>query len=340
MPTKLVVVCHVEPGSVQGHTIVPGFERTEGIVRALPLVLEFAERLNLPIGLALTPQALRLTNMDLAGHDLGLHLHPLDPALRELLHGELLPRHDCLGRYPPVEQALLLSRACDAFEDRIGRPPRLFVAGRWSENDATAALLGEQGFTHDASALPGHRSRCADWSRVPRLCQPYASGPGDNQARGRGALTYIPVYQGLWGHHLTPETLVDLGVSYFKAALHEARVGGADIVHIYFHSPLALEPQAMAAFQEVLEYGLDRLGLTYTSVPAVRPSLQARSRPFPPAYWSRIDLQLLKSFAGRRDIGTRLMGTPAPASPWDGISFEGVAEPPGPDVSLAPPKLR
>lgn len=323
MPPRIVVLCHVEPGTVQGHTIIPGFERTEGIVRGLPRVLEFADRLQVPMGLALTPQALQLTDVDLTGHDAGLHIHPLDPILSKRLAGQLRPSQDCLGRYAPAEQALLIAAGRQTFEERTGRSPRLFVAGRWSEDTTTAALLRQEGFTHDASALPGYLSRCADWSRLPRLAQPYSPAAEDYQKRGAEPFVYIPVYQGLWGHHLTPETLLDLGASYFKAALHEARVGGADVVHIYFHSPLALDPAAMAAFAEVLEYARDVLGFSCVRPTSLRPSVQARSRPFPLAYWARIDLTLIKSLAGRGQLGLRIKGTrPAPMD-WDGISPAG-----------------
>ncbi len=319
MPPKIVVLCHVEPGTVQGRTIIPGFERTEGITRGLPRVLEFADRWHIPMGLALTPQALKLADVDLAGHEAGLHIHPMDPVLSKRLAGQVRTSHDCLGRYPPAEQALLIAAACESFEARMGRRPRLFVAGRWSEDATTAALLRKEGFTHDGSALPGYRSPCADWSRVPRLAQPYSPASDDPQKRGSEPYVYLPVFQGVWGHHFTPETLRDLGVSYFKAALKEAQVGGADIVHIYFHSPLGLDPVAMAAFAEVLEYARDAMRLSFLRPTAVVASAQPRSGPFPPAYWAGIDVTLMKSFVGRR-MGRRLRGAGLDPVEWDGIS--------------------
>ena len=328
MPPKIVILCHVEPGTVRGRTIVPGFARTEGIVRALPKVLEFADREHLPLGLALTPQALALTDVELAGHDTGLHLHPLDPELGRHVQANLHPDRDCLGRYAPEEQALLLEAGRRLFEERIGRSPRLFVAGRWSEDAATAALLRKEGFTHDGSVLPGHRSPCADWSRVPRLAQPYAPAPDDYQSRGPEPYVYLPVYQGLWGHHLTPETLLDLGVSYFKAALHEAKVGEAEVVHIYFHSPLGLDSRAMEAFGEVLAYARDDLRLGFIPPTAVAPSSRPRSRPFPMAYWARMDWTLMKSFAGRGEIGRKLAGVESSPPGWDGVSAGGGEKPP------------
>jgi len=318
----------VEPGTIQGRTIIPGFQRTEGIIRGLPLVLEFADQLNVPMGLALTPQALQLTDLDLAGHDVGLHVHPLDPVLSKRVAGQVQPRHDWLGRYQPVEQAHLIAAGRQIFEERIGRSPRLFVAGCWSEDANTALILRQEGFTHDGSALTGYYSRCADWSRLPRLAQPYSPTADDYQGRGSEPYVYLPVYQGLWGHHLTPELLRDLGVSYFKAAFKEALLGAAEVVHIYFHSPLALDPRGMAAFAEVLAYAREDLGLSFVLPTTLRASIQPRSRPFPLAYWARIDLNLIKSFAGRGELGRRLRHAGSTPLEWDVTTTAEGSKPP------------
>jgi len=257
----------------------------------------------------------------------GLHIHPLDPVLSKRLASDVQTRHDCLGRYAPAEQALLIAAGREMFEERMGRSPRLFVAGRWSEDATTGALLRKEGFTHDGSALPGYRSPCADWSRLPRLTQPYSPAPDAYQERGSEPYVYLPVYRGLWGHHLTPETVRDLGVWYFKAALKEAQIGAADVVHIYFHSPLALDPVAMTAFEEVLEYAREALHLSFVPPTTVVASTRPRSRPFPLAYWARIDVTMMKSFAGRGRLGQRILGSePAPMD-WDGISPSPDGEP-------------
>ncbi|HYM39214.1 MAG TPA: hypothetical protein VEY12_03575 [Thermoplasmata archaeon] len=328
VPLQAILLCHVEPGSIQGRTVVYGFERTEGIVQGLPRILEFADRLGVPMGLAMTPQALQLTDLDLAGHDVGLHIHPQDPVLSKRVMGQLRPSHDGLGRYPPADQARLIAASREIFEERTGRSPRLFVAGRWSEDAATAALLRREGFTHDGSALPGHRSPYADWSRLPRLAQPYSPSADDYQVRGSEPYVYLPVYQGLWGHHLTPEILLDVGASYFRAALDEARVGGADVVHMYLHSPLGLDSRAMAAFEEIIGYVREDLGLSFVLPTSLRPSVQPRSRPFPPAYWARMGITMMKSFAGRGELGRRLMGAGPSGTDWDGATAPPEWKPP------------
>ena len=307
-------MCHVEPGTVQRHRIVYDFDQTEGIVRGLPRILELADRLHIPMGFALTPQAFDLLDWDMAGHDVGLHLHPMDPVLSRRLEGSVKPSHDWLARYSPEQQSLLIAAGRSIYEDRMGREPRLFVAGRWSEDGATAALLRQHGFTHDGSALPGHVSTGADWSRIRRLAQPYSPSTEDFQRKGSEPYLYLPVYQGLWGHYFTPEIVLDVGVSYFKAILDEARIGAADVVHVYFHSPMGLDSRAMGAFEEILEYAHDALGVGMVCPSVLLPCVRERSRSFPPAYWARIDVAMIKSFLGSGELGRRIMdGDPAPA---------------------------
>ncbi len=309
MSLKIVIVCHVEPGFVRDGEIVYGFHHTEGIVRALPRILEFADGCGISVGFALTPLALTLCAADFGGHETGVHLHPTDPVLIRRVGGSLQVRHDCLGRYTTSEQTLLVHAAREVYEEVLGRSPRLFVAGRWSEDSATAPLLDREGFTHDASALPGHRSPCADWSRLPRLVQPYHPAVDDRQRSGKAPLLYVPVRRGLWQDYMTPERIRSVGPSYFEAALKEAQVGGADIIQFYFHSPLGLDAEALALFGEVLAYAHDVIGAASVLPTSLVPSARFESRPFPPAYLAKLDWKLAKSLVGRNGLGRRILQT-------------------------------
>lgn len=319
MSLKLVIVCHVEPGFVRDGEIVYGFDRTEGIVRALPKILEFADACGVPMGFALTPQALTLSDVDLGGHEAGVHLHPGDPILARRLEGSVRIHHDCLGRYPPDEQAMLVRAAREVYEEVLGRSPRLFVAGRWSEDAATKGILDHEGFTHDASALPGHRSACADWSRLPRLAQPYHPASDDRQRSGGEALLYVPVGRGLWQDYMTPERIRSVGRSYFQAGLKEAQVGGADVIQFYFHSPLGLDAVALAAFAEVLSYAHDAIRVDSVLPTTVKASARPAARPFPPAYWARMDWKLAKSLIGRNGLGRGILQTHDAAADSGGL---------------------
>ena len=317
MSLKIVILCHVEPGTLIDGTIQYDFDREEGITRSLPAILEFADRHRVKMGFLLTAITHDLMAPDMDGHDVGIHVHPRDPALARRLKGRIRLDHDCLARYSASAQELLITTAQEAHAEALGREPRLFVSGRWSEDIWTLRILQRHGFTHDGSPLPGYHTSCADWSRLPRLAQPYAPDGQDYQRGGGGSLTYLPVYQGLWGHHLTPETIRVLGTSYFKAALHEAQVGGTDVVHVFFHSPLGLDPVAMDAFGEAIDYAQETLKARFVRPTSLTPSPRRRGRPFPPAYVARMDWTLMKSFAGRGELGRRIRGwSPPPPDPF------------------------
>ncbi len=304
----IVISCHVEPGTVRNRAIVFDAKKEEGIVRALPRIVEFADEEAVPLTFAMTPTALRRNNLDLDGHEVGVHLHPQDAELQATLGKERKLPTDCLALYSEEDQRALVAASRQVFEDTQGLEPRTFVAGNWSENETTLRLLRNAGFRYDGSPLPGHRSSCADWSRLPRLAPPYHPSLEDYQRRGQADLLYIPVFTGLWGHPLTPESIHELGRSYFEAALREAQVGGAEVVHMYFHSPMALDSYFLTEFGRVVAFARDNLGARFVVPSAIRASDGPPARPFPPAYVAHLTWPLLKGFLGRGELGRRLMG--------------------------------
>ena len=304
---RVVLFCHVEPGTCRDRTVVFDATRDEGIRVALPRIAEFADQAGIPVTFAMTPVALRENPIDMAGHEVALHLHPQDAFLRERVAGVMSVPSDCLGTYTTAEQRVLISASKAIFEEVVGSSPKTFVAGRWSENPATLRLLLEAGFLFDGSPLPGHASPCSNWARVPRLAQPYAPSEDDYQAHGLLNYVYIPVYQGYWGHYLTPELIHLLGPSYFRAALHEARIGGAHVVHMYFHSPMAVDPSFLCEFQSVLAYARDELQAQFSVASDIEATQSPLPRPFPPAYFAGFNWRLAKTFLGRREFGQRLL---------------------------------
>ena len=256
---------------------------------------------------AMTATASRANDADLTGHEVGVHLHPQDAELRRKLDGEVATSSDCLRTYSAEDQALLIRAARESFEEDLGFSPRTFVAGNWSENNVSLGLLVDAGFSFDGSPLPRHTTDCADWGRIPRLAQPYAPDPGDYQAAGSMEYLYLPAARGLWGHYVTPEIIHLLGASYFRAALQEASVGGAEVFHIFFHSPMAMDPFFLDEFRTVLEYAHDRLGARSVLPSACHPSVRPLPKPFPPAYLARLNRRLVKGFVGSGRLGRRLM---------------------------------
>lgn len=310
---QIVLFCHVEPGTSRSRTILFHSHRKEGIVVALPRIVEFADLHHIPMTFAMTPVALASNETDLQGHEVGIHLHPLDSLLRTTV-GHTFPfASDCLALYSLEDQAVLIRTAKEIFERYEDRSPRTFVAGRWSEDSTTSKLLCDSGFAYDGSPLPRHRSPCADWSRVPRLAQPYTPSLEDHQSRGSLSLLYVPVYQGLWDYYLTPENIHLVGASYFRAALKEAEVGGSTVVHVYFHSPMAIDPFFLSEFDSVVVYAQDTLGADFVLPSALHPSARPTSNPFPPAYLAGLNWRLAKSLLGRGELGHRVAGHRLPS---------------------------
>ncbi len=305
---RILIFCHVEPGTVQGRELVFHPRHVEGIAAALPRIVDFADEHALSITFAMTATATRESETDLAGHEVGVHLHPQDAQVQARLDRKIPSTSDCLRTYSEEDQAALINAAKESFEDEEGFSPRTFVAGHWSENTTTLKLLARSGFSFDGSPLPLHTSPCADWGRVPRLAQPYAPGPEDYQAGGSMDYLYLPASLGLWGHYLTPELLHLLGVSYFKAALKEASMGGAEVVQMFFHSPMAIDPFFLSEFSAVVDYAHDELRAESSVPSSCRPGRLSTSRPFPPVYFARLNWRLAKGVMGRGELGRRLMG--------------------------------
>lgn len=312
---ELLLICHVEPGTVRSRTLVFDPAREEGVVRALPSIVEFAEGEDVRIAFAMTAAALAWSEMDLDGFEVGLHLHPQDLVLKDRLRGTVRLVSDCLAHYGETDQRSLVQTSTEVFRDRQNTDPSLFVAGRWSQNETLLQILIEAGFTHDGSVLPGLRNPCAAWERVQRMAQPYRPSAEDRQGQGSLEYVYVPVHQGLLGHYLTPETIHLLGVPYFKATLKEAQIGGAEVVHVYFHSPMALDSFFLSEFSRVIAYARDRLRASFPRVQSVTPPAGPGPRPFPPVYLRALGPRFAKSLLGRGKLGEKLLGTA-----WNGES--------------------
>ncbi len=297
-PVQIVIVCHVEAGTVRDRTIVFDRRREEGITQALPRIVEFADGEHIPVTIALTPQSLRTSLVDLAGQPLGLHLHPQDPVLEAHIGKRF--DCDCLAHHPFAAQSVLIRSGVDIFTQVTGRPPTVFVAGNWSENNDTLRILETAGFLFDASPLPGFASPCANWSRLTRLAQPYRPSRANYQVVGDSTVLYIPVFRGYWGDYLSPENLHYLGVRYFKAALVEAAMGHAKVVHIYFHSPAAVDPFFLSEFRKVLDFARDEVRARFASPEAIAVDAMDSPRPFPPAYLAYLDFATAKSLFVRK----------------------------------------
>ncbi len=121
------------------------------------------------------------------------------------------------------------------------------------------------------------------------------------------SLLYIPVSQGLWNHYLTPEVIHLVGPSYLKAVIREAVVGGAEVVHMFFHSPMALDTSFLSEFGSVVSFAQDEPGVRFALPSGLSASEKRASKPFPPAYLAFMNRRMAKSLLGRGEFGKRLL---------------------------------
>jgi hypothetical protein len=97
-------------------------------------------------------------DLEKAGHEVGLHLHPAELGASEFL-----------GVEGPETQRRLLSEAMDRFAQVMGRKPKSFCPGYGSANDFTFGVLDELGFTHGMVSIPTRNlPQCAcTWGGAP-----------------------------------------------------------------------------------------------------------------------------------------------------------------------------
>jgi len=107
--------------------------------------------------------------------DVGAHLHPwVTPP-----HEEEVNSHNSYpGNLPPDLEREKLERLTSAVEERLGRRPQIYRAGRYGFGPRTADALVALGYTLDVSPLAGFNLAAdggPDWSTLdPR---PYSFGP-------------------------------------------------------------------------------------------------------------------------------------------------------------------
>jgi len=97
-------------------------------------------------------------DLESAGHEVGLHVHPADQGYQEFL-----------GVYGFDEQVKILEEAIDIFAQEMGRKPTCFTPGYCSANDYTFPALEAVGFTHGMVSIPTRNlPQCASiWGNSP-----------------------------------------------------------------------------------------------------------------------------------------------------------------------------
>lgn len=123
------------------------------------------DRLDVPVTLFVTPDVVQhrprlIEEWAHADHTVGLHVHPsrLDAGRdsgTDSADGE--GGVDFLTTYDRREIDRLVGESLDVVEAELGMRPTTFRAGRWEHSERLVSVLGERGFTHDASLRPSGR---------------------------------------------------------------------------------------------------------------------------------------------------------------------------------------
>ena len=97
-------------------------------------------------------------DLENAGHEIGLHLHPADLGYDEFL-----------GVQSGEMQLTMIHEAADRFAQVMGRLPKTFCPGYASANDHTFGVLEALGFTHGMVSIPTRQlAQCASlWAGAP-----------------------------------------------------------------------------------------------------------------------------------------------------------------------------
>jgi hypothetical protein len=85
------------------------------------------------------------------GHDVQLHLHPVQRFYRDFLQGQGRREQDLMFQFPAEEQRALVREGVELFRQFTGAPPRAFRAGCYAASEVTLRALRDNGVFIDSS---------------------------------------------------------------------------------------------------------------------------------------------------------------------------------------------
>lgn len=192
--------------------------------------------------------------------DVGAHLHPwVTPPHEEAV----TTRNSFAGNLPPeLERAKLLAQ-CAYMEERLGRRPLAYRAGRYGVGPATGRTLVEAGFLLDCSIRSRFDYRGGegpDFTGLP--LRPYRTGPDQ-------ALVELPLSTAFVGH------LRGFGERFHALASRTGRMGGAlSRAGLFARIPLTPEgipaQDCVAAIDALIEEDVPVLSFSFHS-PTLEP---------------------------------------------------------------------
>ncbi len=261
----LIIVCHTEFGYVNNKKSI--FEKSvlDGVTLGCKNLARVADKYQAKVTFAVMPENARSFPKDIK-HEIGLHLHPGwakftennlsyevgDKYLSEKIRTS--SSSTVLSDYPYNEQFELIKTGRDYLQDVFKIEPKVFVAGRWSENNDTIHAVSNAGFTHDCSSPASQISDHFDWSKLPRICMPYHPSFNDYQLKGNSSLLVLPISQFYPRGSVNPEVAPFVDLSWLQACFEEYYNQGLPFFHICLHSPAMIDPYYISVTDELLKF--------------------------------------------------------------------------------------
>lgn len=313
----VIIVCHTEFGFVHSRKVIADKNATGGVEEGVKNLANLAHKYGAKVTFALCPEVVEYFPKDIK-HEVGLHIHPgwqefLIKGFRFYVGDSYLRQHckqsvnsTVLRDYPYEEQLEMIETGKDYLERELGTKPRVFVAGRWSENNDTIKALIEAGFTHDCSPSPHSKADHHDWSRLPRICMPYHPSEDDYQERDDLPLLFVPISQMLRVDGVSPEIVPMVGLGWLKACFVEYYRQNLPLFHICLHSPCMTDQYYISAMDNLLRFiSKHDVKFRFTSEIEEYEEISPRTNILP--YMLGINKEITRTFLLSKILGRKLL---------------------------------
>jgi hypothetical protein len=309
----VIIVCHTEFGFVSDKNIIFDKSATKGVSDGVLNLIKIADKYGAKISFAVCPEVVPYFPKEV-NHEIGLHIHPGWQEFRfkkfRWFVGDKYLRDNCkqsvsstvLRDFPFEEQFAMIKKGKEYLISELNRVPKIFVAGRWSENNNTIKALVENGLTHDCSAPSHSSSDHYDWIKIPRICMPYQPSDQDYQKEGVLPLLMVPISQTLFGGTVSPEGVLTYGLPWLLSCFKEYNKIGAPLFQICLHSPSMTDAYYGDVLEKFLSFMSSFEGINFKFASEIKKYPQQKLKGSIFSYFSGINKQLLKTVY-RRAVG-------------------------------------
>lgn len=261
----VIIVCHTEFGFVDDKTIIYDKGAKSGVSLGVANSIKLAEKYSAKITFAVCPEVVDYFPKN-TSHEIGLHIHPgwREFASNKFTYfvGDEYLKNNCKQSLDSValrdfsfeEQLGMITSGKEYIQSKLGKEPKIFVAGVLSENNDTIKALVAAGMTHDCSASSPNKNENIDWSRLPRITMPYHPNKSDYQKKGDLPILMVPISQFFHKGSATPELISKVGRSWLKACFLEYYNQGVPLFHFIFHSPSMTDNYFISAVDDFLAF--------------------------------------------------------------------------------------